>query len=138
MARGALWVALSLSFLFAADGLLFRTGQYSQYLEPDSSAGTLESTLYWLRNTKPAQVPEVLVIGDSRVAEGFSALVAAAAVNQRLYFWNFGVPGTTPRVWYYTLRDADPTRRRFAAIVFALDGYSDADWWLGFEDRTTD
>jgi len=46
--------------------------------------------------------------------------------------------GTTPRVWYYQLRAADPTCRRFAAIVIALDKYPDADWFAEFEDRTTD
>lgn len=137
-ARGALWIVLVLGTFFAADRLIFRAGWYGRYLEPDSSAGSLESQLYWLQNRQVSQVPEVLVIGDSRVAEGFSARAAAAATNQRLYFWNFGVGGTTPRVWYYTLRDGDPTRRRFAAIVIALDRYSDEDWFAEFEDRMSD
>ncbi len=127
-----------LAVFFAADGLLFRAGWYNAYLEPDSSAGSLESLIYWLNNSPVPKKPEVLVIGDSRIAEGFSSRTAAAATDRRLHFWNFGLGGTTPRVWYYTLRDADPTRRRFAAIAIALDNYSDADWFAEFEDRPTD
>jgi hypothetical protein len=59
-------------------------------------------------------------------------------VARHLHFWNFGLAGTTPRVWYYTLRDADPTRRRFRAIVIALDNCSDEDWFAEFEDRASD
>lgn len=127
-----------LASFFVADSLLFRLGWYTQFLEPDSSAGTLESRLHWLRAAPPSAQPEVLVVGDSRIAEGFSARTANMAVGGRLDFWNFGVSGATPRVWYYSLRAADPTRRRFAAIVFALDTYSDDDWFAEFDRRTTD
>lgn len=138
VARGALWILVVLAVFFGCDALLFRTGWYNQYLEPQSSAGSLESHLYWLEHAMPRVPSEVLVVGDSRVAEGFSSRTATVATQRRLHFWNFGVAGTTPRVWYYTLRDADPTRRRFAAIVLALDNYSDADWFAEFEDRATD
>jgi hypothetical protein len=129
---------VALAAFFAADGILFRTGWYTRYLEPDSSAGTLESQLYWLRHTPPSGKPEVLVIGDSRIAEGFSSRVADAVTDRHLQFWNFGMAGTTLRVWYYSLRAADPTRHRFAAIVMAIDNYSDADWFGLSEDRVTD
>jgi len=137
-ARGALWTVLALVMFFIADCLIFRPGWYNRYLEPDSSAGSLEAQLHWLKDSPAPKVPEALVIGDSRIAEGFSARTANSATGQRLNFWNFGLGGTTPRVWYYTLRDADPTRRRFAAIAIALDNYSDADWFAEFEDRATD
>ncbi len=138
VARGALWVALVFAAFFLADSLLFRTGWYGQFLEPDSSAGSLEAQLHWLAATPAGKTPEVLAIGDSRVAEGFSSRIADSATHRRLRFWNFGLGGTTPRVWYYTLRAADPTRRRFAAIAIALDDYSDADWFAEFEDRDGD
>jgi hypothetical protein len=80
----------------------------------------------------------VLVIGDSRIAEGFSSRTADSAVGQRLHFSNFGLGGATPRVWYYELRAADPSRRRFAAVVIALDKYPDTDWFAEFEDRASD
>ena len=137
-ARGAIWTLLALAAFFATDSLLFRSGWYDAYLEPDSSAGSLESELHWLKVTPKARVPEVLVVGDSRVAEGFPAALADSTVERRLHFWNFGVAGTTPRVWYYALRAADPTRRRFAAIVIAMDNYSDADSFGLSEDRISD
>ena len=135
---GAAWCVFTLALFFGADSLLFRTGWYDAYLEPDSSAGTLESQLYWLASAPAAKVPEVLVIGDSRIAEGFSPRVASSAVGHSLHFWNFGIGGATPRVWYYALRAADPTRRRFSDIVIALDNYSDKDWFADFEDRVSD
>jgi len=136
--RGALWTMVVLLVFFGADGLLFRTGWYALHLEPSSAAGSLEYHLQWLDRSVPSKTHEVLVIGDSRVAEGFSARLADSSVDRRLHFWNFGLSGTTPRVWYYTLRDADPTRRRFAVIAIALDNYSDKDWFAEFEDRASD
>jgi hypothetical protein len=138
VARGALWAVLVVVLFFAADGFMFRTGWYDVYLEPNSSAGLLESHLYWLNNAQVPQVPQVLVVGDSRVAEGFAPRLAASALGHRLHFWNFGVAGTSPRVWYYALRAADPTGHRFAAIVIALDHYSDEDGIENLADRVID
>lgn len=120
------------------ESLIFRVGWYNKYLAPDSSAGTVESYLYWLKRFPHDKLPEVLVMGDSRIAEGFSAPAADQAAGDRLRYWNFGMGGATPRVWYYVLRDGDPTRRRFAAIVLALDQYSDEDGVDSIEDRIID
>ena len=136
--RKALSILIVLLAFFAADSLLFRAGWYNAYLEPDSSAGSLEAQLHWLRDSPVHHPPEVLVIGDSRIAEGFSSPIAGLTTGQALRFWNFGLGGTTPRVWYYTLRAADPTRRRFQSIVIALDKYPDRDWFAEFEDRISD
>jgi hypothetical protein len=120
------------------EGLIFRAGWYNKYLEPNSSAGTVESYLYWLKRFPQGKLPEVLMVGDSRIAEGFSAPAADRASGDRIHYWNFGLGGATPRVWYYVLRDADPTRRRFAAIVLALDQYSDQDSVDSIQDRFID
>jgi hypothetical protein len=122
----------------ALDGAIFRSGWYSRYLEPNSTTGQVESHLYWLRRAKPAKVPEVLVVGDSRIAEGFSSRTAEATVQGRLHFTNLGVPGSSPRVWYYEVRDGDPTRNRFAAIVLAMDHYSDEDGGEDGRNRVSD
>jgi hypothetical protein len=118
------------------DALFFRTGLYFPYLEPNSSAGQLEGYLYWLR--QKSSVPESLVLGDSRIAHGLSAANATEATGNRLHFWNLGIMGTLPRDWYYLLRDADPTHRRFAAIILALDQYSDEDYVDLYADRIID
>ena len=115
--------------LFALiEGAIFHSGWYNKYLEPNSMAGRVEYHLFWLRRIgPPPKVPDVLVVGDSRIAEGFSPPVGSAAVGGQVHFVNFGMPGATPRVWYYALRDADKDRNRFSAIVIAIDRYSDLD-----------
>jgi hypothetical protein len=133
-----LWALATLLAFVVVEASIFRSGRYSQYLEPDSAAGAVEAHLFWLKQTPPAKTPEVLVVGDSRIGEGFSAPEAAHASGNRIVFWNFGIPGTTPRAWYYMLRDADPTRRRFAAITLALDHYADEDTFDGVEDHLGD
>jgi hypothetical protein len=133
-----LWSIASLLFFLAVEGAVFRSGWYNKYLDPDSSTGSVESYVYWLRRTPPAHVPEVMLLGDSRIAEGFSSRAADALTGNRVHFWNFGMGGTTPRVWYYVLRDADPTRRRFQAIVIALDRYADEDSWDSSPNRIID
>jgi hypothetical protein len=136
--RALAWTVASLLAFLLMEGAIFRLGWYNQYLEPDSSAGEVEGYLSWLKRYPHNGSPEVLVMGDSRIAEGFSARLAGRNVQQRLRFWNFGIGGTTPRIWYYMLRDADPTRRRFKVIVMALGEYADEDKWDSSEDRVLD
>lgn len=121
-----------------AEAAVFRSGWYCRYLEPNSSAGEVEYRLRWTLHTPRASVPEVAVVGDSRIAEGFSARNAGKAAGGRLHFTNMGLPGTSPRVWYYLLRDADPDRRRFSTIVLAFDQYSDQDSPEDLRNRPTD
>jgi hypothetical protein len=133
-----LWTLASLLAFLLIDSAVFRLGWYYKYVEPLSSAGTVESYLFWLEHTLPARVPEVMVLGDSRIAEGFSSRDADKAADGKVHFWNFGMGGTSPRIWYYVLRDADPTRRRFRAIAIELDQYSDEDSWDSKPDRLID
>lgn len=123
------WSIASLLLFVAVEGALFQIGWYNQYLEPLSTAGQVEDHMSWLKRYPHGSTPEVMVMGDSRVAEGFSARGAAQDTGLQFRFWNFGVGGSTPRVWYYMLRDGDPTRRRFAAIVIPLTRYTDEDRW---------
>jgi len=122
-----LWTVIVLLLFVGTDSLLFRTGWYFDYIEPDSSAGQLESHLHWLQQNAASE-REVLVVGDSHIAEGFSVPIATEATNTHFRFWNFGIAGSTPRVWFYGIRDSDPNRNRFAAIVIALDQYADDDF----------
>ncbi|MDE3195851.1 MAG: hypothetical protein KGN84_05885 [Acidobacteriota bacterium] len=134
-------VAASVLAVFAFYALqlaLFHSGWYNKYLEPNSTTGQVEYRLFWLRRTWPAKVPDILVVGDSRVAEGFSAPVAGASVGGRLHFVNWGMPGTPPRVWYYALRDMEEDRNRFSAIVIEFDRYSDLDGTETVQDRAAD
>ena len=132
------WSVITLLAFLCVDAAIFRSGWYNRYVEPDSTTGDTEYHLRWLRNTPRTAQPEVAVVGDSRIAEGFSAPRADTELANRLHFWNLGMPGATPRAWYYFLRDADHSRHRFAAIVLALDQYSDVDMNDYLRDRMAD
>jgi hypothetical protein len=126
--RGAvLWSLLALTCFFGVEGAVFHSGFYSHWLEPNSSAGFFEGQMTWLADTPPGPRPEIFVVGDSRMAEGFSARVGVAAVATRYAFWNLGVPGSSPRSWYYMLRDAVRIHGFPAAVAIAIDRYPDTD-----------
>jgi hypothetical protein len=42
-------------------------------------------------------------------------------------FRDSGLAGSDPRVWYYMVRELDPTAHRYRAVVFGLDTYEDED-----------
>lgn len=119
-----LWTLAALALFLAFDGLLFHSGFYNRYVEPDSSAGEIEYRSHSLRESKQE---EIVVVGDSRVAEGFSASLADKIAGHGRHFFNFGIGGTSPRIWYYMLRDQDPRRNRFPAVVIAMGAYTDED-----------
>ena len=125
--RGGLVLLLAGAGLFGIDALLFRTELYPQFLDPDSAAGQFELTL---RREQQAQRLYgdnlVACLGDSRV--GLSPREAARVAPQTGYLLRLaGVAGSDPRTWYYMLRDLDPTRRRYRALVFAVNDYDDED-----------
>jgi hypothetical protein len=78
---------------------------YAYIIEPESTAGVLESRL---RNEI---VPSV----------GYT-------------FGSISVPGTAPRCWYYELRSVDPAARRYAAIVIPSDEYHDQEQYPDARD----
>ncbi len=80
----------------------------------------------------------VLVLGDSRIAEGFSAPIAGAETANGVHFINGAVPGSTPRCWYYLLREMDPQSSRFRLIVLPVDDYDDEDGAWDWADRDLD
>lgn len=115
-------VLAGLLTLACCDALLFRSGWYWRFVEPNSTAGaSVGSTLVAARYREPER-KNVLMLGDSRVGEGFSmSLADAAAGRADLHFVNAAIPGTGPRVWYYQLRAIDPDANRFAAIVLMVE-----------------
>jgi len=123
-------LGLALLFFFALDALAFRTGYYASILNSDSTAGFLQTYL-WIEDHRPmTHARQALAVGDSRM--GLKARIANALTPEtRLEFGTIAVPGTTPRCWYYMLRDIDPHADRYAAIVIGLDSYDDR----GFENH---
>jgi len=127
-------IAGALLLFFALDSAVFRTGWYAGVLEPNSTAGFLQSIL-WIEQHRLTGGPnEIVAIGDSRIPLKPSAADAAGTGYR---FFTIAVPGTTPRVWYYMLRTADPEARRYAAIVIPFDTYDDRNW-EDFREREMD
>jgi hypothetical protein len=116
-----------LAVCFLLDALAFRTRFYTRILDPHTSTGSFEFALsseanreYWAR--------PVLVLGNSTIVQGFSARAANYSQQARGYqFTSVAVPATWERCWYYLLRDLDPDRKRFNAIVVPVESYDDRD-----------
>jgi hypothetical protein len=136
--RPVLASVAAVALLFGADALLFRTPLYPSYLEPDSSTGLFELILAKERRAQERLGDNVVVtLGDSRLA--YYPRVANELTSETGYvFRNAGVAGSDPRLWYYMLRDLDPTARRYRAIVLAVSDYDDEDVPWDFTDGIRD
>ncbi|MCU1336473.1 MAG: hypothetical protein JWO19_2054 [Bryobacterales bacterium] len=130
-------VLLASVVAFAAiEGAVFHTGVYPWILNPDGSTGYLETILRHERE-RPKNGPQVLGIGDSRM------ILLPRISNQHTAetgytFGTIAVAGSSPRSWYYMLRDTDPTARLYRAIVLALESYDDAEKWGDEADNDAD
>ena len=129
--------ALSVTFLCILDAALFRTGLYTRVLEPNSYAHRFLTVVRLVRSVARTARKPVLVLGDSRIAEGFSAKVADA-MGHGVHFVGAGVPAASLRAWFYILREADPSRDNFSAVVLPVDDYDDEDGIWDRDDVLTD
>ena len=136
----AAFLAVLIGAYLLAEILIFHSGFYARFLEPDlSTTGYLERIFYSEAHRPPTGKKEVLVVGNSRMAEGFSAKIANRHnPNDGYWFVNFGVSGTGDRVWYYLVRDVDPHRDRYAAIIIPIDDYDDPDDYEDVADRASE
>jgi hypothetical protein len=135
--RVASILILSVVGFAGVEGLIFHTGFYARIIRPDSSTGLLETLLDNEARRPRDRHPQILGIGDSRMA--LVPRVANQYTDQTgLTFATIGAAGTTPRCWYYMLRDADPGANRYAAIVIALESYDDGETWETYADRESD
>lgn len=125
--RIALALLVAFIGLFALDAALFRTHLYPSVLEPDSSAGYLQLVLWREKRAQPSLGDNLVVtVGDSRFAYA-PRIIDQSPVNRGYVFRSAGVAGTNALVWYYLLRDLDPTARRYRALVIGVDDYDDED-----------
>ena len=122
---------LGVAAFVCLDGIIFHTGLYVSILAQDSYAGRL-SVITRAENQRPASgLKEVLVLGDSRMAEGFSTTVADELGSAGGFkFVNLAEPASSVNSWYYMLREVDPTARRYWAIVVP--------YAIGYEPTTAD
>jgi hypothetical protein len=125
--EGLLLIVLAGLALLGIDSLIFRIGPYKTILEPDSSTGQFEMVL---RRELEAQSQYgdnlVATFGDSRMAM-YPREAAKAEPRTGYYLRQAGLAGTSARVWYYMLRDLDPSASRYRAIVIAVNDYDDED-----------
>jgi hypothetical protein len=122
---------LGVAAFVCLDGVIFHTKLYVSILAPDSYAGRL-AVLTRAEKERPASgLKEVLVLGDSRMAEGFSATVAdEIGSSVGFKFVSLAEPAASVNTWYYMLREVDPTTRRYWAIVVP--------YGIGYEPSTAD
>jgi hypothetical protein len=124
--------------LFAGDAALFHTHFYERILKTDSSAGGVALRAEAERTRQPSGLTEVAVLGDSRVVQGFSAQVADELASGKGYrFLNLASRGSYPRVWFYLLREIDPSANRYRSIVLPFKS-DDSDKFGNIADRGTE
>jgi hypothetical protein len=105
----------------------FHTRFYANYLKPDSTAGSLLTILRLEENRKLAGPNQVLALGDSRM--GLRPRVTDKLVSETGYtLANMANPGTLPRDWFYMLREVDPDRNRYSAVLVPVPELEDDDW----------
>lgn len=120
------------------DAAVFRSGWYFQWVDPVSSAGIVAQAIDNIRHV-PAGQKVILAMGDSRVGEGFSprmANVEAARSGLPYAFVSRSVAGTTPRVWFYLLRQIRNPAERLAAVTVMVTSYHDNDPEVQAERRS--
>ncbi len=122
---------LGLAVFICVDGVVFHTRLYPSILAPDSYAGRMAVLTRAEKDRQSSALKEVLVLGDSRMAEGFSAAVAdklSSVVGFK--FVNLAEPASSVNIWPYMLREVDPTMRRYWAIVVP--------YGIGYEPNNAD
>jgi hypothetical protein len=122
---------LGLAAFICVDGVVFHTRVYTSILAPDSYAGRMVLITRAEKDRVSSGLKEVLVLGDSRMAEGFSAAVADQLSGVAGFkFVNLAEPASSVNIWSYMLREVDPTRRRYSAIVVP--------YGIGYEPNSAD
>jgi hypothetical protein len=116
-----LWAVV---ILLALDTAVFRSGWYSSFLSTLSPQGRSQHIIEELEEMPATPTANILLLGDSRLTEGFNAGVASARVVEHgLRFLPGGSPGTNVRDWSYFLEEVDPDASRFRAVVLTFDSY---------------
>ena len=122
---------LGIAAFICVDGVIFHSGLYVSILAPSSYAGRVERITIAEKKRAPSGLKEVLVLGDSRIAEGFSATRANELGSPAgLKFVSLAEPAASANTWYYMVREVDPTKRRYAAIIIP--------YGLGYEPNNAD
>ncbi len=116
---------LTVALFILANALLFFTNVYRRVVDPQASTGTFERAIAQIAGAPADARRDVLVLGDSRIYGGLDPRIASAAAGGRFRFANAGVPGSTPRTWFFFDRAIDPHANRYRAVVVPVDSYAD-------------
>src|SRR4030095_5864766 len=113
------------------EGVIFHSGLYASILAPSSYAGRVVRLTEVEKKRAPSGLKEVLVLGDSRIAEGFSATLAnELGSSSGLKFVSLAAPAASANTWYYMVREVDSTMRRYSAIIVP--------YGIGYEPNSAD
>ena len=122
---------LGVAAFICVDGAIFHSGLYLSILAPSSYAGRVERITLAEKKRAASGLKEVLVLGDSRIAEGFSDTLANELGSAAgLKFVSLAEPAASANTWYYMVREVDPTKRRYSAIIVP--------YGLGYEPNNAD
>ncbi len=122
--------------MLVLDAAVFRCA-YPSFVEPDSTTGSVEMRIWNENKRPPSGYEEILALGDSRMP--LFPRVANELVEQTGYFFaSIATPGTSPRAWYYMLRDVDPHADRYRAIVIPTYRYGDRGSFDRYDERIRD
>jgi len=125
--RGAVGLTIGSCLLLLLDAIVFRSGLYFRVADPESSAGYYEREIRTERQRRTDGRKQILIVGDSRAKAIRPHLAEEWAKPKEIDFANAAVDGSTPRAWFYLLRDLDPGMERYQAIVFGVDDFDDND-----------
>ena len=122
---------LAIAVFVCVDGIIFHSGLYVSILAPNSYAGRVAEITRAEQERASSGLKEVLVLGDSRMAEGFSTTFAnELGSSAGLQFVSLAEPAASANTWYYMVREVDPTTRRYSAIVIP--------YGVGYEPTSAD
>src|SRR5256714_3968204 len=122
---------LGIVAFICVDGAIFHSGLYVSILAPSSYAGRIARITRSEKERAPSRLKEVLVLGDSRMAEGFSTTLANELGSPAgIKFVSLAEPAASANTWYYMVREADPTARRYSAIIVP--------YGIGYEPNSAD
>lgn len=122
---------LGIAAFVCIDGAIFHSGLYVSILAPGSYAGRIARITKAEKERASSGLKEVLVLGDSRIAEGFSTTLANELGSPAgLKFVSLAEPAASANTWYYMVREVDPTARRYSAIVIP--------YGIGYEPNSAD
>ena len=112
---------LGIVAFICVDGAVFHSGLYVSILAPSSYAGGISRITRAEKERAPSGLKEVLVLGDSRIAEGFSTTLANELGSPAgLKFVSLAEPAASANTWYYMVREVDPTTRRYCGDRHSL------------------